>query len=260
MALVEYRRDGRICHIRMNRPKKLNALSDEMVIEMRSAFDRFDDDLEAWLAVVSGEGRAFSSGADVMQRQLRPSDELKRLGGPQGRGARVEDLLQRMVNWKPVLAAVQGYAMGAGLGLALECDWSVATVGAQFRVAEVSRGLHGNRLWAVMREKGAGIFADEVTMSDRVFSATEAQAHQLVNAVCGEGRQIEACLAYAEEVLANPPLGVRSLVRLRRWRLETVQREVAMQMEGHRLYLTEDFRESASAFAEKRRPGPFVGH
>jgi enoyl-CoA hydratase/carnithine racemase len=259
VALVEYRREGRIAQIRLNRPEKLNALTDGLVVELRDALVRLDEDEDAWIGIVAGEGRAFCTGADVRQRQLRPREELARLGGPQSRTARLQDVLYNMVNWKPVFAAVHGYAMGAGLNLALECDWSVADRSSQFRVIETSRGLHGNRLWSVMKEKGAGPFADEIVMADRMFSAGEARAAGLINAVCDDGEHVDACVAFAETVLANPPLGVRALVRMRRWRLDQVQRETAMQMEGHRLYLTEDFHESALAFAEKRKPKAFVG-
>src|SRR5215467_13964092 len=107
--LVEYSCADKIATITLNRPDKLNAVSDEVVAQMALALRRFDLDPEAEIAILNGKGRAFSSGADVRQRQLRSRDEFQRLGGPQGRGANSADLLTKSVNWKPVIAAPHGY-------------------------------------------------------------------------------------------------------------------------------------------------------
>ncbi len=75
-------RKGRITYITLNRPQLLNAVNDTMHQELVDALSEFDTDEEAWIAILSGKGRCFSSGADVKQRQLRPREELERLGGP----------------------------------------------------------------------------------------------------------------------------------------------------------------------------------
>src|SRR5438309_9955645 len=119
---VEYACADQVATITLNRPDKLNAVSDEVVRQLAEAFRRFDLDPEAEVAILNGKGRAFSTGADVRQRQLRSREEFEKLGGPQGRGANSADLLTRSVNFKPVIAAVHGYVMGLALGLTLECD------------------------------------------------------------------------------------------------------------------------------------------
>ena len=106
MALVDYERDGAIVTLTLNRPEKLNAFNDELVGMLGEALHRFDMDDEAAIAIVHGKGRAFSSGADVHQRQLRSREEFLKLGGPQGRGTHSADLLTKAVNWKPVIAAL----------------------------------------------------------------------------------------------------------------------------------------------------------
>jgi len=89
MSLVEYQREGRIGYITLNRPEKLNAVSDDMSLALCDALYAFYDDEAAMIAILSGNGRAFCSGADVQQRQLRPKEELKKLGGPSARESEV---------------------------------------------------------------------------------------------------------------------------------------------------------------------------
>src|SRR5438874_2092944 len=109
---VEYSCADRIATITLNRPDKLNAVSDEVVRQLDEALHRFDLDPEADVAILNGRGRAFCSGADVRQRQLRSRDEFEKLGGPQGWGTNSADLLTHAVNWKPIITAVHGYVLG----------------------------------------------------------------------------------------------------------------------------------------------------
>ena len=258
-SYVKYEVDGRIAIITLNRPKKLNAFNDDMVVELSDALHRFDTDPDAWVAVLTGAGRAFSSGADVHARQLRPREELIKLGGPQARGAHGSDLMVKFVNWKPVVGAVHGYAMGLGLGLALECDLLVAEENTKFQVTEIPRGLAGCRYWALLRFRSTGAFADEIALTGRFFSAQEAKENGLITAVASDGKHVERAMQYAEQIAKNPPLSTRSVVRMRRWYMDQVAREALLYADALKLHLTEDFKESARAFAEKREAGPFFG-
>ena len=103
------------------------------------------------------------------------------------------------------------------------------------------------------------MFADEVCLTGRVFTAEEAGAAGLVTRVAPAGSGQDVAMEMAREVAANPPLGVRETVRIRRWRMHEQARQVAFQTEHLRLDLTEDFEEAVRAFAEKRPPGPFKG-
>jgi enoyl-CoA hydratase/carnithine racemase len=258
-AIVDYACADRIAVITLNRPEKLNAFNDEQVRQLAEALRRFDIDPEAEVAIIRGNGRAFSSGADVHQRQLRAREEFERHGGPQAWGAHSADLFTRAVNWKPVIAAPHGYAIGLALGIVLECDLIVAEAGTRFQVTETSRGLGGSRYWALMHFRGAGAFAEEVALTGRFFTAEEAQAAGIVTRVAPEGHHLEAARELALQVAKNPPLSVRATVRTRRWYMDQLSREVAMQNAPLKLYLSEDFREAARAFAEKRPAGPFKG-
>jgi enoyl-CoA hydratase/carnithine racemase len=182
MSLVEYACNNQIATLSLNRPDRLNAFSDELVRHLADALRRFDLDPDAQVAVICGNGRAFSSGADVLQRQLRKREEFLEHGGPQGWGANSGDLLTRSVNWKPVIAAPHGYAMGLALGIVLECDLIVAAAGTKFQVTETSRGLGGAKYWALLNFRGAAAFATEVTLTGRFFTAEEALAAGIINA------------------------------------------------------------------------------
>jgi enoyl-CoA hydratase/carnithine racemase len=258
-GLVDYTCANHIAVLTLNRPEKLNAFNDDLVRRLADALRRFDLDPEAEVAIICGAGRAFSSGADVQQRQLRRREEFLEHGGPQGWGANSADLLTRAVNWKPVIAAPHGYAMGLALGIVLECDLIVAEAGTKFQITETARGLGGAKYWALLNFRGAAAFAADVALTGRFFAAEEGLAAGVINRIAAPGRHLEEAKALAAEIAKNPPLSVRATVRTRRWYMDQIGREVAMQTAPLKLYLTEDFHEAARAFAEKRRPGPFKG-
>jgi enoyl-CoA hydratase/carnithine racemase len=257
--LVLYECADRVATISLNRPEKLNAVSDEVVAQLADALRRFDLDPEAEVAILTGKGRAFSSGADVHQRQLRSREEFQKHGGPQGWGNNSSDLFTRAVNWKPVIAAVHGYVLGLALGLTLECDLIVAEAGTRFQLTETSRGLGASRYWALFHYRNAAAFGDEIALTGRFFTAEEGMAAGLFNRVAPAGQHIEVARELALQVAKNPPLSVRSTVRTRRWYMDRLIKEAIFIAQPFQLYLTEDFKEAATAFAEKRPPRPFKG-
>jgi enoyl-CoA hydratase/carnithine racemase len=257
--LVRYERQACVATITLNRPEKRNAFNAGLVRALRAALTRFDGDPEAFVAVLCGAGKAFSSGADVQERQMRTPEEFRRLGGPQEPDAHSGDLFIHSVNWKPVIAAVHGVVMGLGLGVAFECDLVVADAGTRFQVTETPRGLGGARFWSLLHYCGAGAFATEVALTGRFFSADEAYKAGLVCAVAPEGRVVESAEELAQRIAANPPLSVQSTVRIRRWFMDQAERMAVAFTDPMKLYLTEDFREAVCAFAEKREPGAFKG-
>ncbi|HEX6442724.1 MAG TPA: enoyl-CoA hydratase/isomerase family protein [Stellaceae bacterium] len=258
-SFVEYAASDRVATITLNRPDKLNAVSDEVVRQLAEAFRRFDLDPEAEVAILNGKGRAFCSGADVRQRQLRSRDEFEKLGGPQGWGTNSADLFTRAVNWKPIITAVHGYVLGLGLGLMLESDLIVAAEGTRMQLTETPRGLGASRYWALFQYRAAGAFGDEVALTGRFFTAEEAFEAGIVNRLAPEGKHVEVAHELAQQIAKNPPLSVRTTVRTRRWYMQRLIREAQFMAEPFKLYLTEDFQEAARAFAEKRPPGRFKG-
>jgi enoyl-CoA hydratase/carnithine racemase len=257
--LVLYECADRIATISLNRPEKLNAVSDQVVEQLAAALRHFDLDPEADVAILTGKGRAFSSGADVHQRQLRSREEFEKLGGPQGWGSNSADLFCRAVNWKPVIAAVHGYVLGLALGVTLECDLIVAEAGTRFQLTETSRGLGASRYWALFYYRHAGAFGDEIALTGRFFTAEEGMAAGLFNRIAPAGQVLEVARELAQQVAKNPPLSVRSTVRTRRWYIDRLVKEATFIAAPFRLYLSEDFKEAATAFAEKRPPRGFKG-
>jgi enoyl-CoA hydratase/carnithine racemase len=257
--LVEYRREGHVATITLNRPDKLNAFDAELVRCLAGKLRRFDEDDAARVAVLAGAGKAFSSGADVKARQCRSIEEFERLGGPQEPDAHSGDLLTRAVKWKPVVAAPHGYVMGLAVGIVLECDIVVAAAGTKFQITETPRGLGGARYWGLAHFCGAGTFATEVALTGRFFSAEEAKEAGLISRVCPRGEHLDVARQFAQSIACHPPLSVRSTVRSRRYFMDVFEREIAAHSDPMKLYLTEDFREAVRAHLEKREPGPFHG-
>ena len=173
--LVLYSRDEHVVTITLNRSEKRNAFNAELVKELRAALLRFEADDDAFVAVLTGSGPCFSSGADVGERQIRSVAEFDRLGGPQEPDAHTADLLARLPKSKPIVAAVHGVVMGLGIGVAFECDLVVADSQTRFQITETPRGLGGARFWALP-------FLRRRQLRDR------SGAHRALFFGCGSGR------------------------------------------------------------------------
>ncbi len=221
MAIAYEVRD-RIAWIGFCRPEKHNAFRDEDLADFVDALGRLDGDDDVDLGIVYGEGRSFSSGADVGDRLTRSLEE----GSAEGRVSEVQAILGPL-NWKPLIAAVHGYCMGHAMVTALTCDHVVADTTARFQVTETAIGVPSPGLWMQL---GEGRFATEVSMTGRFFTAEEAHREGVVTRLVEEGTHRAAAEELARAILESPQSVVRYLVRTRRTllgrRLEEV-REVA---------------------------------
>lgn len=257
--LVHYQcRDG-IAEIILNRPDKLNAVNDELTVALREVLREFDGDKKARVGILHGNGKAFSTGADVKQRQMRSREELERFGGPQHPDAHAGDLITRSVNCKPLIAAVHGHVMGLAVGIALECELVVAETGTRFQITETPRGLGGARYWAKVHFAGCSTFATEVALTGRFFDAEEAHNAGLIARVAATGEHLEVARGIAAEIAKNPPLSVQQTVRARRLQMENIERQIAAHTDLMRLYLTDDFKSSVQAFVNKEEAPTYKG-
>lgn len=251
---IQYRVEDHVAHIVLNRPEKLNALDDDSVRLLKDLLYRLDDDDEAWVGIISGNGRAFCAGGDVAQRHSKSREERARLGSGEARDAPGKELAYGFTKWKPLIAAVHGHCLGLGLHIALMSEVIVAAEGTKFQMAEITRGADAGWLWALLAQRSTGGFATEMSITGRFWTAEEALPERAVDHVAPAGTQVKVAERIArEQILANPPLAVRALVKARRGVTAELQlRHLLVRPTD--LHLSEDYEESARAFREKRPP------
>jgi enoyl-CoA hydratase/carnithine racemase len=255
MPYLKYEREGHLARITLTAADRLNAWGDEDVVALREAFITLDTDDEAWVAILSGEGKAFHAGANMKKRLDRPEAEKRALAGAKPPNARNADLLRGFVHWKPVIAAVHGYVLGGGFNLAMQCDLVVADETATFGLYEIRRGIRGGHGLALLRQiKGAGGLADELALTDRSFSAQEALQSGVISRLAPTGKHVEVAEEIAARCLELPPLAVRSNVRLRRYRIGLIADEFEAMTMSQPLHASNDAAEARAAFKEKRKP------
>jgi enoyl-CoA hydratase/carnithine racemase len=198
----------RIGYFSFCRPEKHNALRDEDLWDLMNALREFDSDGSADIGIIHGEGRSFSSGADVSERLQRSIDE----GDYQAR-ANETDAILSTTNWKPLIAAVHGYCLGHALGTALLCDHVVAARNARFQVTETLIGVPAQ---GAIARLGGGAFALEVAMTGRFFTAEELDKAGVLARLVDDGEHLTASEELARQILQHPQGAIRELVRYRR--------------------------------------------
>jgi len=246
-----YSRKEKIGYITFNRPQALNAVNDQFESDLHAALLEFDTDVDAWVAIIHGEGRSFCAGADIKQRlaNMTPQQRARR-----ERGNNPESYLGRSINWKPVIAAIHGYALGAGMAIAAECDLIVASEEARFGITETRRGLPGGRVWAKVNAFMPSKIVSEMVITGEQLGAQELYRLGLINRLVPTGEHLNAAEELAKTVLKTPPLASRAGVRLSRRQWVQPAADADMYIQTLKLHLTEDFKESSQAFVEKRQP------
>ena len=245
-VLVERR--GAVQVITINRPEAKNALNAGVAAAVAAAVDELDASDELWVGVITGAGGTFSSGMDLKAflRGETPAIEGRGLCG-------ITETPPR----KPLIAAVEGYALAGGFELLLAADLVVAAETARFGVPEVKRGLvaAGGGAFLLARRVPQAI-ALELLLTGDPISATRAAEVGLVNRVVPEGGALDAAIELAEAIAKNGPLAVAVSKQIARstfdWTVEQGWKESgAIALPA---FLSEDAAEGATAFAEKRPP------
>ncbi|QTO23330.1 enoyl-CoA hydratase/isomerase family protein [Burkholderia seminalis] len=266
---VTYKREGRIAYLMFNRPEALNTMNDELERETRAALLEYDLDDEAWVMILHGAGKCFCAGVDLRTHgsfALGKSEDEREAGQREAARTRTigaaqhllgtggEGWMGRTINYKPVIAAVHGYALGGGAHIAAECDLIVAAEDASFAISETTRGMSGSRTWSKIRTFMPSKIANEMLMTGARIPAAELHRLGLINRVVPNGQHLAAAEELAHQILAAPPLAVRDAVRVSRrlWVQHATQLDHEMQLT--RLDLTEDFKEAGQAFVQKRVP------
>lgn len=209
--IVEYARpaDG-IAVMRLNRPERLNAVTPALIDAMLDAFDRADAD-NARVLVLAGSGRAFCAGWDLKEPSIDETRDEAR-----ARLQRLQDVTRRTMAFPgPVIAAVQGYALGAGVEFALGCDLVVASEDAVFGFPEVEVGLSGtNAISALLPRLVGPLRAKELVFLGERIDAARAYELGLITRIVPAGAHEAAALEIAERLATRPPHALRLAKRL----------------------------------------------
>jgi enoyl-CoA hydratase/carnithine racemase len=246
-------REGRLTVVTLNRPEVMNALHADAHEELARVFDDFAADPEQWVAIVTGAGeRAFSAGND-----LKVTAAGGRRRWPESGFA---GLTQRFDLDKPVIAAVNGIAMGGGFEIALACDIIVAAQNAVFALPEPRVGLAAlaGGLHRLPREIGTKQALGMILTGRRV-SAEEGKALGFVNEVVPAGEALAAARRWAASIMEASPMSVRASKQAvyRGLAEPTLEEALKNQMAYpavNAMFKSDDFKEGPRAFAQKRAP------
>jgi enoyl-CoA hydratase len=246
--LVEVR--DAIAYVTLNRPQKLNTITRQMTQELKTLCAWLKAHLrEVRVVILTGAGRAFCAGDDVREVRDLPIEEAESLSLKQGRlFVGFEEIPQ------PIIAAVNGYALGGGCVMAYSCDFRIASQAARFGMPEIVLGWPPgwgvSQLMAIVGKARAL----ELCLTGKQISANTAKEWGLVNEVVPANRLMEAAESLAQTLLAQPPIALRETKRLLHadegaWPKQTYQQDTAAYI---RCLQSADAREGINAFLEKR--------
>jgi len=236
--------------IRINRPSQLNALNKRTVEEIIDAIENFEKDPDIKVMIITGSNH-FSAGADIKEMStLSPIEAIEK--SPLAVWERMMENIR-----KPIIAAVQGYAVGGGCELALSCDMIIASEDAMFGQPEINLGLMpgagGTQRLARLLGKQKAM---EICLTGRFITAKEAYEFGIVNKVVPREILMQEALKLAKEIASKAPIAVSFIKDSIRKAFETNLKE-GLEYERKLFYLllsTEDAREGMKAFIEKRKP------
>jgi enoyl-CoA hydratase len=248
---IELERRGAVGLITLNRPQALNALSEELMLELSDALNVLEGEADIGAVVITGNERAFAAGADV--KEMKDQDFMD---------AYISDFVTS--NWervsscrKPVIAAVAGYALGGGCELAMMCDFIIAADSARFGQPEITigtiPGLGGSQRLARFVGKSKAM---EMVLTGRMMDADEAERSGLVSRVVPAARLVdEAVEAAARIAELSRPIVMMAKEMVNRAYETTLAEGLRFERRMfHATFGTEDQKEGMNAFAEKRAP------
>jgi enoyl-CoA hydratase/carnithine racemase len=250
MALL-YEKRGGIAYITLNRPRAFNALDPETFQGVSQTLLDFRDDDGSLVAIITGAGRAFCIGADV--REMLPA-----LRGTSSKEWHQPATIMRGLElWKPIIAAINGHALGGGLELALACDLRIASENAIFGMPEVTLGIIPG--WGGTQRLPRAIplaKAAELLLTGQHIDAQEAYRIGLVNKVVPPPQLMPTAEEWAQRLCQLPPLAVKAAKEAMLKGIE-LSLEKGLQLEAELeafLFTTEDAAEAQKAFLEKKKP------
>lgn len=255
-CLVE--RDGHILIVTMNRPEAKNAFTPQMLAKMSEAWDEVNVNSDIRVAILTGAGGAFSSGADLKAFTRQDPGRGLQERQSQGGGTNMfKPLLKGFRLTKPLIAAVEGPAIAGGTEILQGTDIRVAGESARFGVSEVRWGLFplGGSTVRLRRQVPYAVAAD-ILLTGRHLTAQEALDVGLITYVVPDGQALTKARELAEMIASNGPLAVQGVLRSLR-ETEGLPEDEAFKIEtdiGIGVFMSEDAKEGPKAFSEKRKP------
>jgi enoyl-CoA hydratase/carnithine racemase len=249
---IDYQKEGKIAVFTLNRPEVHNAIDPETMDSLTKALLDFKNDESLWVGIITGTGtKAFSVGADIAKMLPLLKEAVNKPG------AESPMLMRGLELWKPLIAAINGIALGGGLEVCLACDIRIAAENASFGLPEVTLGLIP--AWGGTQRLPRLIpwaFAAEMLFTGRLISADEAHRIGLVNKIVPQSELMTTAMKMAELLCKPAPLAVRAAKQA------MVQGTNLSLIDGLELesvltkYVTntDDFTEGCNAFLEKRKP------
>jgi enoyl-CoA hydratase len=246
MSVVEVQKEGKIVIITINRPEARNALNTEVRRGLNQVFIDFREDPNLWVAILTGAGdTAFSAGADI--KEFRPGPSAATAG----------EALHPDQIWKPFIAAINGYALGGGLELAMQCDIRLAAEHARLGQPEINIGfMPGAGGTQRLPRFVPRAMAAQILLLGEPIDAQEAYRIGLVNKVVPLAQLLPTAKQWAETICRKGPVGVRASkeAMIRGYDLSLneglkLERELA-----NGVRMSQDFAEGTRAFVEKRPP------
>jgi enoyl-CoA hydratase/carnithine racemase len=245
MAFVETERHGQVLVIRMNRPERLNALGRDLRLALAEAWREFRDRDDLDVAIFTGTGRGFCAGEDMKESVER--------GGPDPDRGKIDDPFMKGTLPKPVIAAINGFAMGGGFQLVERTDLRVAVRAAVFEISEAKRWLLGGYDHGFI----AGMPHPIATEMALGFRFTAERLYQLgfLNRLVEPDELLPTAFEMAEHLLTLPPAArVNTVYMMRQMRARVAPPLQRLAAALHEHGAKDDLMESRRAFAEKRKP------
>ncbi len=248
--LVEANYQPNIALIRLNRPKELNALNLQLMLEMKEALAQLDANEEVRCIIITGNEQAFAAGADIKQMESKTAIDLLKID-------QFETWDQIRKTKKPIIAAVSGFALGGGCELAMTCDMIIAAECAKFGQPEIKLGIMPGAGGTQRLTKAVGkALAMEMVLTGKFIGAEEAKNIGLVNRVVPDEVYLDEAVKLAKEIAQMSPVAVRLAKESVLKAFDSGLQE-GLYFERKNFYMcfaSEDQKEGMNAFVEKRKP------
>ena len=250
MGFIRWETKGHVGIMTINRPEALNALNSQVLSDLDAAIDQAERDEEVYVVILTGDGRSFVAGADIGEMKKFSAIDGKRFGVHGGQVfLRLENLS------KPVIAAINGFALGGGCELAMACDIRLASEKAKFGQPEVGLGITPGFGGTQRLPRIVGVSkAMELILTGKVIGAAEAKAIGLVSEVYPPEDLMDKAMELAEMICANAQIAVCEAKRCIRMGMQAdIYTAAAFEAEAFGVTCgTEDKNEGMGAFLEKR--------